>query len=121
MSTAYDQLAPTQEYEHVYQDFSARLAAPGSTPAPATEAAALVGRYPNLSEVELARLINLYRHFTALDLALMISDETLGPKLDRFFADHRSKIRTPFRQYATLVGTAVAGIAAALWAIVSNS
>ena len=60
------------------------------------EARELIGRYPNLSEIELARLINLYREFSALDVALIISDEQLGPKLDLFFADHRSKVRVPF-------------------------
>ena len=77
----------------------------------------LIGRYPNLSEAELARLINLYREFSALDMALMISDERLGPKMDRFFAEHRSRIRTPFRHYAALVGTAFFGVLAIAWAL----
>lgn len=72
----------------------------------------LIGRYPNLSEVELARLINLYRELSALDVALMISDKKSGPQLDRFFEDNRSKIRTPFRQYAALlaIGLSIVGV-----------
>ena len=78
----------------------------------------LIQRYPALSEVELARLIDLYSQLSALEVALMISDEQLGVKLDTFFADHRSELKTPFRQYGMLVGIAVVGLIAALWAVV---
>lgn len=90
-------------------------------PRPLDEARELIGRYPSLSEIELARLINVYRELSALDMALMLSDEKLAPSLDRFSADHRSKIRTPFRQYAALVVYAVAGVAAIVWAAVVSS
>ena len=81
-------------------------------------ASELIARYPDLSGVEVTRLIDLYRKLSALDVALLISDEVLGPKLDHFFKDHRQKIRTPFRQYAMLVVTAVVGIAITVWAVV---
>lgn len=90
-------------------------AAPPRRPA-VEEAAELIDRYPNLSEVELARLINLYRDFSALDSALIISDRKLGPKLDRFYGDHRSKLRAPLRQYAALVLYGVLTIGAVVWA-----
>ncbi len=83
---------------------------------PLEEARELVGRYPNLSEIELARLIDRYRHLSALDMALMLSDEKLAPRLDRFSGDHRTRIRTPFRQYAALVAYALVGAAVVLWA-----
>ena len=86
---------------------------PGSTSM--EQVAELIERYPNLSEVELARLINLYSQLSALDVALMISDEQLGRKLDMFFADHRAKLKTPFRQYAILVAIAVVGVVTILW------
>ena len=81
------------------------------------QASELIDRYPDLSEVELARLINVYRELSALDAALMISDEKLGRKMEKFFADHRAKLKTPFRQYAILVAIAVVGVAAVLWAM----
>jgi len=56
-----------------------------------THASELIARYPHLSAVELTRLIDLYRELPALDVALMISDKALGPKLDRFFKDHGKK------------------------------
>lgn len=109
----------------MFKSFSAR-ALPFERPQPtiprsSDEARELVRRYPNLSEIELARLINLYRGLSALDMALMLSDERLAPKLDRFSSDHRSKIRTPFRQYAALVGYAVLAVVAVAWAAAAAS
>jgi hypothetical protein len=105
----------------MFQEFGAKALAldhpQSAAPTPRDEAAALIGRYPNLGETELARLINLYRGFSALDMALILSDEQLAPNLDRFSGDHRSKIRTPFRQYAALVGYAVVAVAALAWTI----
>ena len=104
----------------MFQNFNARALSIDSSesavpPAP-DEVRELMGRYPNLNEIELARLINLYRDLSSLDMALMLSDERLAPQLDRFSADNRSKIRTPFRQYAALVAYAVVGVAVVAWA-----
>ena len=85
-------------------------------PRPVDEARELISRYPDLSETALARLINLYRGLSALDVALMLSDEKLASRMDRFSADNRSRIRTPFRQYAALVAYAFVGVAVITWA-----
>ena len=85
-------------------------------PRPVDEARELISRYPNLSETALARLINLYRGLSALDVALMLSDEKLASRMDRFSADNRSRIRRPFRQYAALVAYAFVGVAVITWA-----
>jgi hypothetical protein len=77
----------------------------------------LVSRYPNLSEPELARLIVLYRSLSPVDLALMSSDENLGPKLEQFIGDHRTHVRTPLAQYATLIMIAVFGFIITAWAV----
>jgi hypothetical protein len=104
----------------MFQDFAARQFAFNQVEAPrrpaVEEAAQLIDRYPNLSEIELARLMNLYHGFSALDSALIISDRRLGSKLDRFCSDHRSKLRAPFRQYAALVLYGVLTIGAVIWA-----
>lgn len=107
----------------MFQEFSTKNLAVENIPASGKreEAARLLDRYPNLSEVELARLINLYRRFSALDSALIISDERLGPKLDDFHADHRSQLRLPLRQYAGLVAYAVLAVIAVAWAVVVAS
>ena len=105
----------------MFQNFNAKALAfeppQPAAPRPLDEARGLIERYPNLSETDLARLINLYRELPALDMALMLSDEQLAPRLDRFSADHRSKIRTPFRHYAALVAYAIVGLAVVAWAI----
>ena len=104
----------------MFQSLSAKALAfePPKSPAPtpADEVRELLGSYPNMSETALARLINLYRGLSALDVALMLSDEKLAPRLDRFSSDHRSRIRTPFRQYAALVAYAFVGVAVITWA-----
>ena len=105
----------------MFQDFAARQFAfsqvePPRRPA-VEEAAELIERYPNLSEIELARLINLYRRFSALDTALLLSDDGLAPKLDRFTTEHRSKVRLPLRQYAGLLVYTLLTLAAVAWAI----
>ena len=109
----------------MFQDFNSaasarvRVLAPGS---PSLEQAAeLIGRYPKLGEIELIRLINLYRQLSALDVALMISDEQLAPRLDRFVREHRSQLRTPFRQYAVLVAIAIMGIVLVAWVVAFGS
>lgn len=84
--------------------------------AAAHRAAELIARYPDLSQIELSRLIQLYRSLTALDMALLISDTGLAPKLDQFYKDHRRRLRTPFRQYAILVYIAGVGVLVAIWA-----
>lgn len=105
----------------MFQNFSAKALPFEQSQSPAfrplEEVRELIARYPNLSEIELARLINLYRELSALEMALMLSDEKLATNLDRFSADHRSKIRVPFRQYAALVGYSVIGLAAVGWAV----
>jgi hypothetical protein len=84
---------------------------------PLDQARELVARYPNLSEIELARLIDLYRHFSALDMALLLSDEKIAPRLDCFSSENRSKIRPPFRQYAGLMAYAFLTLSVVAWAI----
>ena len=94
-------------------------AAPPSEPigTPQEQLRGLLARYPNLSETELAHMINLYRGTSALDAALMLSDDALAPSLDCFTSDHRTKVRPPFRQYAGLLFYAVLAIATLAWPI----
>lgn len=103
----------------MFQDFSRSNSLCGRSPAPESPAleqvADLVTRYPNLSEIELARLINLYRELSALEMALMISDSELAPKLDGFYKEQRLRLRRPFREYAVLLAIALAGMVVAIW------
>src|SRR5689334_8292475 len=83
----YPARSPSPRTSTMFQSFNSSAVAAQPTPwpaqRPADEARALITRYPNLSETELARLINLYRELSALDTALMLSDEKIAPNLDR--------------------------------------
>ena len=81
----------------------------------------LLARYPHLNDEDIGRAIESYRGLSALEVALIISDEKLGPKLTRFRNDHRSALRTPFREYAVLVAIALAGFAVIGWALAVGS
>ncbi|TMJ20852.1 MAG: hypothetical protein E6G94_00285 [Alphaproteobacteria bacterium] len=75
------------------------MATPYTRARPRSEATlraeALLGRYPNLSEQELAELINLFPTLSILDRALMTADSSLSGKLDAFDGDHGRKLKAP--------------------------
>ena len=58
----------------------------------AARAELLLSRYPNLSEVELAELINLMHRLPVLDLGLMTANDRLSDQLDAFHRDHGDKL-----------------------------
>lgn len=89
---------------------------PRQPSAAAARAEALLARYPNLSEVELAELINLMPSVPILDFGLMTSDPAMSSRLDAFYREHGRKIRTPFTALALFLLLPLAVVAAtALW------
>ena len=84
----------------------------------AGRAEALLHRYPNLSETELAELINLMPRLPLLDFGLMTADPVMSSRLDAFHRDHGHKVRpTPGTVAALLMIPVTLGVAAALfWA-----
>ena len=69
----------------------------------AARAEALVQRYPNLSEVELAELINLMSRLPVLDFGLMTADPVMSSRLDAFHRDHGHRIRPTLGSIAALL------------------
>jgi hypothetical protein len=59
------------------------------------EAEQLVARYPRLEPAEVDRLVEIYPRLGNVDVALMISDEQLGPKLESFSRAQRHRLRMP--------------------------
>lgn len=55
-------------------------------------AEALLDRYPNLSEQELAELINLFPSLNMVARGLMVADDRLGGKVEDFYRDHGAKL-----------------------------
>jgi hypothetical protein len=94
-------------------DFHERFRPPSET---TVQAEALLSRYPNLSEVELATLINLFPYIRILDLGLMTSDERLGGKLDAFRREHGNRLRTPISSLIAFAAVpAIIVVAGLLW------
>jgi hypothetical protein len=59
------------------------------------EVEALLRRYPNLADYELATLINELPRLPILDYGLMTADDELSEKLTEFHGHHGRKLRTP--------------------------
>ncbi|HZV19765.1 MAG TPA: hypothetical protein VFF84_13830 [Sphingobium sp.] len=79
----------------------------------ALQAEALVARYPDLSDHELANLIDIFPYVSILDRGLMSADPRLSEKLAAFHRDHGRKLKAPgatliaFLAFPTLVAAGV--------------
>ena len=80
---------------------------------------ALLDRYPNLSEQELAELINLFPTVGILDHALMTADTNLSAKLTAFDRDHGKEIRTPISSLIAFLAVPVIFAAITLWFVIA--
>lgn len=78
----------------------------------------LLQRYPDLSKAEIDDLVAGYRQLTPVQHALLASDQTLNSSLSQFKDDQGKRIRTPFKQYATLFGLAVFSLMLCVWLFV---
>jgi hypothetical protein len=78
----------------------------------------LVARYPNLSEIELAELINLMSRLPILDFGLMTADDNLAGKMGAFQRDHGVKVGSQLTAaLAVLVVPAVIALGLTWWAL----
>ena len=75
----------------------------------ALRAEALIDRYPNLSEIELAELINLMNRLPMLDFGLIAADDRLADRMDAFHRDHGDKLGPSLASAVVLL--AIASIA----------
>ncbi|HEV2747039.1 MAG TPA: hypothetical protein VGW34_07040 [Allosphingosinicella sp.] len=66
----------------------------------------LLSRYPNLSEQELAELINLFPHVNMVARGLMAADDRMGTKVEDFYRDHGEKLDTLRGGRTTLIALA---------------
>lgn len=72
----------------------------------------LLSRYPNLSEQELAELINLFPHVDMVARGLMAADDRMRTKVDAFYRDHSATLDKLRRRRTTAI--AVVGLLAIL-------
>lgn len=61
----------------------------------AADAEALLYRYPDIDEQEVATLTRAFRDLPLLDFGILAADPRLGAKLDALYADHGDKLRPP--------------------------
>jgi hypothetical protein len=88
--------------------------APAAAPSPApafarlprsrvhARAAELVSRYPDLSRQQIEELAAIFPRLGATDVALMLADERLAPRLDAFCATNRDLMAPSLADYAVI-------------------
>lgn len=79
----------------------------------------LLGRYPNLSEQELAEMINLFPTLSILDHALMTADGGLSSKLAEFERDHGKKLKSPLSSLIAFLAVPAIFAAITLWFVLT--
>ena len=65
-------------------------------------AAELVSRYPDLSGQQLGELAAIFPRLSALDVALMMADKKLAPRLDAFCSANRDLVSPSLSDYAAI-------------------
>ncbi len=107
----------------MYHQTSPKQTAAGNSPSEsyAARVRELLASYSSLTEEAQTELVSLYRQLTPVELALLASDVELGRTLARFQVEHRQHLKTPFQQYAVLVGIAAAGFAILIYVLAFRS
>ena len=76
---------------------------------------ALLSRYPDLSERELATLIETFPYLRVLDVGLMTADARLASKLEAFHRDHGRTITAPLGKLLVFLTVPALVAAGVLW------
>lgn len=103
----------TRSYPSTYK----RSREPSDT---ARTVAALLNRYPDISEQELAALIEAFPYVPALDLGLMTADDRLSGKLEAFHRDHGDKLKTPLSSLVVFLAIPLTLAAGVLWWVLTS-
>ena len=80
---------------------------------------ALLGRYPNLSEQELAELINLFPTLNILDHGLITADDALSGNLVAFQRDHGKKLKPSVSSLILFLAVPVTFAIVTLWFVIA--
>ena len=81
-----------------------------------SSAVALLQRYPQLSQHELPELIHLVRHMRAHEVALIMSDNEMGPRLEAFCDQHQPWAGERGLSRVVLLAILIVGVALLAWA-----
>lgn len=89
--------------------------------APQARAAELLASYPDLAKPQLDELIAMFPRLSALDLALMMSDDQVGPRLEAFCATHRERLGPSLADYAVIAAILCLPVMVLLSVVASGS
>lgn len=78
--------------------------------------AALIDRYPRLSEEETKEIITFLRTGRHLDVGMLTGDEALKPKLEAFMAEQKQHFRLKWTE-SLAVTAGIFGVPTAAWAL----
>jgi hypothetical protein len=79
----------------------------------------LLGRYPNLSEQELAELINLFPSVDMVARAVIAADDRLGDKVVDLYREHGEKLDGAIGGRTLSIALAAFVVIALFWAILN--
>jgi hypothetical protein len=79
-----------------------------------TQVAALLSRYPKVSDEDTKLILGFLRTGRHLDVGMLTAEESLKPQLDRFMADHARHFRVGVFE-ASAVIAAIAGFLIVCW------
>ena len=65
-------------------------------------AAQLISRYPDLGRPQLDELVAIFPRLSAMDVALMLGDQKLAPRLDAFCAANGHLVSPSLADYAVV-------------------
>jgi hypothetical protein len=83
------------------------------------EIAALLVRYPRVSDSEAKRILTFLRKGPHLDVGILTADEKLKPMLDSFMHDHKKHFQLGFGE-TTAVISAIIGFLLVCWIAVET-
>ena len=83
------------------------------------EVESLLGRYPNLSETELATLINLFPTLRILEVGLMTANDRLSGKFEAFHREHGRKLKMSMSSLIAFLAVPGTLVLAFLWWVLS--
>jgi hypothetical protein len=84
-----------------------------------SEAEGLIARYPSLHQFEVDRLVDIYPRLSNVDVALMISDDDLGPRIESFVRGERHRLRMPLQHLLGLLSPFLLFLMVMAWIAIS--
>jgi hypothetical protein len=76
----------------------------------------LLGRYPRLSDGEVAEIVTFLKTGRQLEIGLLTSDPSVRPALDAFMAEHKAQFRLKWSERVA-VAAGVFGVPIGIWAL----